>query len=214
MDPISIRPQTRTFFPLRSGMVEDTLQIIIPLTDFPRCIVGRCKTQFFGQTFSRSVKSLTNHLLCTHGIEVKEIEYWCSLCGNYMSKNPHLHSCFQNIAFYNVDFTKYTFPYNCNVCQYGTNSITSLDKHLCRYTPHHQLFPSSDPQQTPPHIIFQDNQPEISDSVPSAQAQPHDSPTSSMNPSSVPATFSLVDKWIWFSGISSSLFIIAYSNCI
>lgn len=146
-------------------MLGNLLQLIIPLTDFPKNIMDGCRTQFFGQTFSRSLTSLKNNLRITHRCKIDETELRCSLCGHYMIKIPRFYSCFERSQMYNVDFTKYFFPYNCNACSFGSNTTTSMDKHQCKCNPHHTAFPSSDPNLTPPHRVFQGVTPTLTDSA-------------------------------------------------
>lgn len=110
----------------------------------------------------KSINSLTRHLKNFHKKEITSTQYWCELCNHFMTKNPKSHDCFRNISIYNVDFSKYTFPYTCDTCHFGANKKYPVTTHKCYLTPVHAPFPSSDPGATPPHQVFQNQTPQFS----------------------------------------------------
>lgn len=49
-------------FPVKNNCSRGLLQIIVPFTDFLTCTESNCFVKFFGQTFSKAVHMLLNHL--------------------------------------------------------------------------------------------------------------------------------------------------------
>lgn len=138
----------------------------------------------------KSINKISKHLQQHHNISINRTEFWCGLCGDFMLKNPRTHSCFRHIQFYNVDFTKYAFKHVCNRCNFGTQIRSVLNQHKCHLTPIHAEFPSSDPNQSPPHRVFQGRTPHLASSIPS-QSQDIAHPTQL---SSTPLQLSLVSE--------------------
>lgn len=137
-------------FPVQSNLTDGLLQIIVPLSDFPKCSKPDCNYQFFAQVFSKTINYMQQHLKNYHHKTIVATEYWCSLCNCYMFSNPKSHSCFRNVQLFNVDFTKYEFNHHCSRCPFGTNSKTQMKNHKCKYTPIHRDSPPSNLELTPP----------------------------------------------------------------
>lgn len=132
--------------------------------------------------FLKSINSLVKHLAYFHQKFVTASEYWCNLCGYFMFSNPKSHSCFRSIQMYNMDFSKYSFA-----LVISASIPKSIRKRLCRLTPIYRDFPSSEPNRTPPHLIFQDQTPQLASQVSSSQS--YLTPASPSQQESVQSTF-------------------------
>lgn len=97
MPTSSLRINRKPSFPVKRNITNGTYQIIVPLTDFPFCPYEDCNDRYFEQTFTKCINKIKYHLKHKHKTEALNTEYWCALCGNFMTRNPKLHSCFRHV---------------------------------------------------------------------------------------------------------------------